>query len=67
MSIRVEEMGSGIVMRQARKVSDFAGNLEKIQNQNHYRQAAQDFAFRNTGYDPLQAAERAVSIIDSIL
>ena len=67
MSRCVETIGAGIAVKQARSETQFSELLEQTLQTPAYRQQAKAFAHRHAGFNPEQALNQAVRMIEALL
>ena len=67
MSLRVEQLGAGLIARQARSEQQFAEMLTGMLRASHYRQSAREFAARHAGFDVNLAIGHIVDSIEDML
>ena len=67
MSRCVETIGAGIAAKQVRSETQFRELLERALNTPAYRRQAKAFANRHAGFNPEQALNQAVRVIEALL
>lgn len=64
---RVESLGAGLILRDARSQQAIQDALTRMLVEPSFRTAAKSFAANYSGFNPDQAVEQAVMMIDSVL